>query len=150
MLKFAYGSNMSSAFLQRVVPSAQAVGRAEVLNYRVEFPYYSETYQGGLSGLTPAPGERTWGVLYRIADDEVAKLDRFQAGDDEGYTRKPLWVIDDSGELQLAQAYLPTNPAGPFEPSLRYVGLMVAGAKEHGLPTQYVARFERTLEPAKA
>ena len=99
------------------------------------------------SGLVATPGERMWGVLYDVDDAEVEQLDAFLAGDDDGYVRRSLWVLDDAGEQRRAEAYFPSSPAGPFSPSLQYLEIMVAGAKEHDLPGDYVERFERLLQP---
>lgn len=152
MLYFAYGFNVNLPFLRKFCPSARVLGRAELPNYRVDCTYVSKTY-GATADLATSPGDTVWGVLYEIPEDEMLVLDRFQAGDDEAYVRKRFWVLPDTsassgGKKLLAEVYVVREPGGPFPPSRQYLEAFLEGAKAHGLPSDYLARFEKLLQSA--
>ena len=142
VLSFAYGSNMSSAYLRQTCPSASAVGRALLPNVRIAFRRFSTDLGGGISTIQPAPGERVWGVLYEIAKAEVEALDRLEDVDKGLYLREGHLVLDQAGAWRLAQLYRVARPEGPFAPAARYLAWMQEGAREHGLPEDYVRELE--------
>jgi hypothetical protein len=44
MLHYAYGSNLSPTFIKDYCPSAKFVLKAYLLNFQVEFRFYSQTF----------------------------------------------------------------------------------------------------------
>lgn len=72
---FGYGSNLSSDFLLQYCPNLEFVMRADLPNYEVQFRYYSENRQGGISSIIEAPGEVTRGVIYSMPTAEMDALD---------------------------------------------------------------------------
>jgi hypothetical protein len=57
-------------------------------------------------------------------------------------SRQRILVVGDEGNLLEVETYRTTHPQGLFKPSKRYLGLMVKGAKEHGLDPEYVRELE--------
>ncbi|GAG43899.1 unnamed protein product, partial [marine sediment metagenome] len=58
-------------------------------------------------------------------------------------------VKDEKGNLMEAETYRTTDPKGPYTPTRRYLGLMIKGAKEHGIDPDYIKELEElyaTLE----
>ena len=47
----------------------------------------------------------------------------------------------DDGAWHEADLYRAVSPEGPYDPAVRYIGLMIEGAREHGLSEEYVARL---------
>ena len=77
---FAYASNMASEVIARLSPRHRYLGVACLADYRLAFTRRSVKGGTGVADIVWAPGEQVWGVLYEIAEDELAAIDR-----EEGY-----------------------------------------------------------------
>lgn len=142
MLYFSYGSFLDSETLKRHCPATRYVGRAVLPNWEVQFNFLSRTYKGGVTGIEPATAKLVRGVLYEVNDEELLHLDSIEGVPEGIYYRQVIYVVDESGKAVKAATYRTTNPKGPFKPTKRYVGLMISGAKEHGLDPEYVKELE--------
>ena len=142
MLYFSYGSFLDSATLKKHCPKAVYRGKALLPNWEVQFNFLSRTYNGGVTGIEPALAKLVRGVLYELNDDELLHLDFIEGVPDGIYYRQTIYVLDESSKAVKAATYRTMNPKGPFKPTKRYLGLMIAGAKEHGLEPDYVKELE--------
>jgi len=138
MYNFAYGSNMSTAYLHQYCPSAQPVMKAMLPNYEIQFRRYSTDLLGGISTIIEAPGQRVEGVIYEIPQPEIDELDILEDIPLGLYRRDTFLVLGEDGEWHHADLYRVVKPDGPFAVSARYLEYMIAGAKEHGLSDGYV------------
>lgn len=138
MYHFAYGSNLCTDFVREHCPSAAFVACAALPNFRVEFRHYSQAMGGGISTVIEAPGELVQGCIYEIPERQLRKLDAVESVPDGHYRRDGFLVLDAGGRWRRAELYRVATPTGPYLPSKSYVDLMVAGAKEHGLPPEYI------------
>ena len=120
--------------------------RALLANYRVEFRFYSERRQGGISSIVFHPGGLTRGVIYDVPEDEMLALDIVDSVPQRLYARERFLVLGEDRELHGADLYRVVRPEGPFEPARSYVELMLEGAEEHGLDPEYVERLSRLLK----
>ena len=130
MLYFSYGSFLDSETLRKHCPSAEFVSRAVLPDFEVQFNFMSKTYGGGVTGVEPAPGVIVRGVVYDVPMEELEYLDAIEG--------VPQGIY-----------YRTTDPKGPYAPTRRYLGLMIKGAKEHGLDPDYIEELEElyaTLE----
>ena len=141
MKHFAYGSNMSTDFTRKYCPSAKFIIRADLPNFHIEFRRYSEDFEGGISSIIEAPGEMVKGVIYEIDEKEILELDIVESIPEGIYRRDTFLVFGEDGQWQHAEVYRVTEPAGPYTPSRQYVDMMVAGAEEHLIDTEYTARL---------
>ena len=85
-----------------------------------------------------SPGGAVWGVLYALPKVAWPRLDTFE----EGYTRTQVEVVTTRGTRVEAGVYMSeriTDDPVPFE---WYRALLLEGAREHGLPPEYVALLE--------
>ncbi len=144
MLYFSYGSFLDFETLRGHCPGARFVARALLPNWEVQFNFMSRTYGGGVTGIEPAVGRVVRGVVYDVSPEEMMRLDEVEGVPEGLYYRQTLLVVDEEGKLLRAATYRTTNPRGPFMPTRRYLGLMVKGAREHGLDPQYIEELERT------
>lgn len=149
---FAYGSNMLSRRLLARVPSAASPVRAEVRGREVRFHKRGWLDGSGKADLVSAESEDAvaHGVLYRIAPAERELLDRAE-GLGLGY-RHEMVTVAAGGRSIEAFAYRGQPEA--IDPELRpfrwYLELVLAGAREHGLPAPYIRRLAavETIEDA--
>lgn len=135
---FAYGSNMSSARLQNRAPSAQATGRAKLYDRRLVFNKASND-GSTKANIEYSPGDVVWGVLYELDEKDLQKVDAAEGG----YKRIEVEVIIDSGDTVKAFSYVSTNIMTGCIPLDWYIDYILAGAKEHGLPQQYINELQR-------
>lgn len=137
---FAYGSNMFSRRLttKERAPSAVPIGTGYVSNRRLTFDKVSSDGSGKCDIETTSNlGDRVYGVLLKISLAEKASLDRAeQLG--RGYKEEQVQVVAPNGETYEAIAYVATRKDPALRPYHWYKALVIAGATEHKLPTEYV------------
>jgi hypothetical protein len=133
---FAYGSNMATQRLQARVPSARLVAVAQLPGFR--FVLNKRSRDGSAkANLARDPAGAVWGVLWSLDAVEWPRLDACEGG----YERVPVDVVTSSGEPG-AMTYLSTRLAADPVAYTWYRALLVAGAREHGLPAEWIAALE--------
>ncbi len=134
---FAFGANMSRAVLEkRRGMKVRRMERARVADWARAFvergvPFIEPVF----SGLVEAPGEHCWGVLYELSPEDARRLDGFEAS---GYMRVHVDAESESFGTVRAFAYASKRPVYGRRPSLRYLRLLLDGAREHGLPAEVI------------
>jgi gamma-glutamylcyclotransferase len=140
---FAYGSNMQRATLsgRRGIAPTRAVP-VRVPGWRVVFDKPSllglpEAY----ANLVADAAAHAFGVAFAISDDELAHVELTEGVAIGNYRRvevavEPLDVVPDPP----ARAYsLSSDQRDPTRrPSTRYLGVVLDGAREHGLPAHWL------------
>ena len=143
MYNFAYGSNMSTAYLHQYCPSAKAVMTAVLPNYEIQFRRYSTDLAGGISTIIETPGRLVEGVIYEIPQPEIEALDILEDVPLGLYRRDTFLVLGADGCWHQADLYRVVKPEGPFPVSPQYLAYMLAGAKEHNLSEAYIDQLKR-------
>ena len=141
LLLFAYGALLEPKRLRRRCPGAVVLGRARLPDHQLAFTRYSRSERGGVADIVPQPGVSVWGALCEVDEACLAALDEYE-GTPRAYRRETVLVVDDGGVEREAFAYA-ANKTGDFAPSRQYLGVIVRGAREHGLPEEYVQAIER-------
>lgn len=143
-LTFAYGSNMPRSRIQARCPSARALGAAELCSHKLQWHKLSRDGSGKCDIVaSDSPGTSVFGVLYEIANEDKPALDRAE-GKGAGYEEIEIDVLCGQ-ETVRAKAYRATNIDPALKPYTWYRALVIAGAKEHGLPAPYIANLETVL-----
>jgi gamma-glutamylcyclotransferase (GGCT)/AIG2-like uncharacterized protein YtfP len=140
-LYFAYGSNMESAQMERASADHRFLGAARLDGYRLEFRRRSIRWQGGAADIVPAPAESVWGALYELSDAAFAALDRKEAAG-TAYERIEVEVELDGRSVEAAAYAVIAKEPDEVPPTPDYVRSMLAGARERGVPDEYVALLE--------
>lgn len=143
---FAYGSNMLSARLKARCPSARPRGVARLPGH--ELRWHKRSMDGsGKCDVVPASSDlAVFGVVYEIDANEKPALDQAE-GLGHGYDKKDATVIL-NGVAVTVSIYFATKADPALKPYTWYKALVVAGAKEHGLPAPYIASLE-TVEASE-
>ena len=132
-LYFAYGSNMAARRMRERVDGAEARGRACLDGWR--FVADKPGRDGSAKvNIVPAPGARIWGVLWELADAQLLRLDRHE----RGYARVAVTVRAETGPLAATTYASALRGARPVLDA-GYKALIVAGAREHRLPAEWLA-----------
>ncbi len=140
-LYFAYGSNLLSARLRERTPSASPVGVARLLQYELRWHKAGKDGSGKCDVVhVPGSAGHVQGVVYQIALQEKSALDAAEALG-VGYAEREIEVhLVDKSVRSWAYMALQVDPSVvPFD---WYKALVVAGAKEHGIESNYVRALE--------
>lgn len=138
LLYFAYGSNMYTPRLLERVPSARFVDIARLPGHCLAFRKHGRDGSAKLD-LEPFEPETVWGVVYRV---DAADLDALDAAEGEGYRRENVTVATSDAFLEAITYRAKPDwltGAAPFD---WYRDLVAAGARQHELPSIYVAAIE--------
>ncbi len=148
---FAYGSNMLSRRLAERCPSASRIETAHVRGYRLSFD--KRSWKDGSAKCRmeqiDSPEDLVWGVLYGIEERDLSGLDTAE-GRGRGYEIDT--VSDEIGDGRTVSAFTYLADPGFLSPALVpfdwYVDLVVAGARENGLPREYVRQVREVYAVA--
>lgn len=137
VLYFAYGSNMFSERLRSRITSLTIIGRASLKDRKMVFNKRSKD-GSGKANLVESPGNVTWGVLYEINAQDLDTLDKIEGG----YTRVAVRLQVPDGDDVEAVTYVSEDLTNDSRPYRWYKKLLLAGAREHNLPQEYIAYLE--------
>jgi gamma-glutamylcyclotransferase (GGCT)/AIG2-like uncharacterized protein YtfP len=124
---------MDPAAMAQRCPGAALVGPARLPGYRFVIA------GAGFAGLEPDAASDVHGVIWELTTADVAVLDDYE-GIKEGLYRKAVFSIDGAPVL----VYVPAD-RGRGVPAQDYLGDIVAAARAHGLPGEYVKEIEGWL-----
>lgn len=143
MLYFAYGSNMLTERLRARVPSADPLTSARVPGRTLRFHKRSRDGSGkcNLVEASEASAE-VYGVLFDLDSDDLSALDEAEHRG-RGYERCRI-ELQVSGDPVEATAYVaqPAYVDDALRPYDWYHALVMAGAHQHALPTDYRTHLE--------
>jgi cation transport regulator ChaC len=136
---FGYGSNMSRAtFVERRGMRPSAAQPARLHGYRLCFDIPVGPGERGVANVVREPEAVVWGVVYAITGEEFERLDRTEGVPFKIYERVAVDVII-AGEVAMPALTYQSKISFPGrKPSPRYMNLLLNGAREHGLPEDYV------------
>ena len=144
MLYFAYGSNMQTEEIHRQekCPGAVFTGTGYLINRKLVFNKKS-TKWGRAANIESSYGDTVYGVVYDLTvDEESSKLDNSEGGChriDVKVRMLPDRRLVDGFTYEADQDMITSEGAVKQE----YIDLLVDGAKEHGLPDEYVVCLKR-------
>ena len=139
---FAYGSNLDpDTFLgrRRMRPLDTRVALLDGFELRFDLPVGPG--ERGVANVIARPGERVWGALYLLTAPEAERLDRTEGVHRDAYRRLDVSARTLAGETLGGFTYVSSRGREGRRPSRRYLGLLLAGARHHGLPEEWVARL---------
>jgi cation transport regulator ChaC len=136
---FAYGSNLDPGTFvgrRRMQPLEARAGRLD--HYELCFDLPVGPGERGVGNLRSRRDAFVWGVLYRLAAADCERLDRSEGVHRGAYRREPVTVLD--AEDAPIEAFTYCSPWGRAgrKPSRRYLALLLAGARHHALPANWL------------
>ena len=76
---FAYGSNLDVEQMKIRCPDSELVGESVLNGYKLAFTAESKMWGGGVADIVVNNGSEVWGVLYKISDNDLTNLDRYES-----------------------------------------------------------------------
>jgi gamma-glutamylcyclotransferase len=138
---YAYGSNMLTARMMQRAPSARVLGPAFLERFVLRWNKRSKDGSGKCSiEETGRREDFVWGVVYEMTADHKKDLDRIE-GLGRGYGERLVNVLL-RGNVVRVCAYYATSVGIGLQPYDFYRDLVVAGAREHALPEDYIHGLE--------
>ncbi|HYS47581.1 MAG TPA: gamma-glutamylcyclotransferase family protein [Xanthobacteraceae bacterium] len=131
-LHFAYGSNMSRALMRGRCPAARALGAASLEGWRFVIT------RDGYASLVRDCGALVHGVLWRLTPRDLAALHAYEQS---AYLRRVLPVRQGAARRPALVYLAPERGGGRPRPG--YQELVVAAARDWGLPADYVETLVR-------
>ena len=140
MWYFAYGANMDRRRLELHRAVKVLERRLGVLeNYRLVFDKVSSIRPTtGCANIVPAEGKRVLGVLYRIEESEISRMDIFEGVGSDQYHRERLLVKAEDNDLVEAEVYVADETREGLEPSVEYLDTILKAARESGIDEDYI------------
>jgi gamma-glutamylcyclotransferase (GGCT)/AIG2-like uncharacterized protein YtfP len=148
MLYFAYGSNMDweRITMRDRAPSAQFLLRATLPKHRLQFTRHSQKQNTGTADIVSDSGSVVWGVIFHIDDGDSDTLDSAEGVNSGAYRREQVTVFaenDSSRSLVRVRTYVVCEKKSEHQPPARwYLDHILKGARQWGLPADYVACLE--------
>ena len=143
---FAYGSNMQGATLRgrrgitwaRALP-ARVAGWRFVCDKPPLIPGMGESF----ANLVPEEGAAVYGVVFELEAEDLAHVELTEGVLIGNYRRVDVLAEPLAGAPAVTAATLVTDArASGLAPSERYRAMLVEGAREHGLPAEWIAFLE--------
>lgn len=140
-LYFAYGFNLKLESMLQKCHNPIVLGRAKLANHKVSFHGQSVMWDGAVETVVPDEQNEVWGVLYKLGAYAWDQLDNCEDARLDGtgeYFHYPVEVIDEQGAVRQASIYKKARLGEWESPSTEYLAVILQGAKEQGLPEQYI------------
>ncbi|MBY0539102.1 gamma-glutamylcyclotransferase [Patescibacteria group bacterium] len=139
-LYFAYGSNMCTKWLRDKCPSARSVGLGMAENYLLVFTKLSKD-GSGKAAIEKRGHSHTYGTVFEVNESERVLLDRAEGA---GYESEHIWIwMPSKQHKERVVTYFTKEKKKDLLPYDWYLALIIKGAKQNGLPQEYIASLEK-------
>lgn len=133
---------MLTARMQERAPLSKAVSVGQLVEFELCWNKRSSDGSGKCSVTeTGHPKHVVWGVAYEMSASDKSSLDRAE-GLGRGYGERAVKIHTQGGRLS-ATIYYATSISPGIRPYDWYRDLVIAGAREHQLPEEYVRILEK-------
>ena len=75
---FFYADNLNLSQLKRRAPEHKFLFTAYLPDHSIQFCRWSTQWRCGLASVIPSPGEKVWGAVFEITDEDLKILDDFE------------------------------------------------------------------------
>jgi len=133
---------MLTARLRERVPSVMAIGIGQLEGHVLRWDKRSWRDRSGKcdAEFTGQWSDVVWGVVFELNAEQKPALEQAE-GLGDGYTEKVVSILTEAG-LITAVTYFATDKDASLRPYHWYKALVIAGAREHGLPPSYRSHLE--------
>jgi gamma-glutamylcyclotransferase len=147
MRYFAYGSNMDPRTMRKTVAQAEVVGPGRLEGFRLEFNVYSDRWEGGAANLEPDEDGHVWGVVWKVAEEEIEALDTY-IGHPTFYRREQV-TVSVGLETEHCQTYRVAHQKGYVRPTPQYLARLRGAVRIQGLPPEALDIIEAAAMPPR-
>ncbi len=142
MRVFIYADNLHPTQLKRRAPEHRFLFKAYLPDHTIHFPRFSSQWRCGLASITPSPGERVWGGVFELTDEDLKILETFDGEVPEGAFRHlEVTVMTEEDQKELVTTHA-ANPIGKFRVKDDYLDFIRKGVMHWGLPEECLDTWE--------
>ncbi len=139
---FVYADNLNPSQLKNRAPEHQFLFKAYLPDHTINFPRWSSQWRGGLASVTPSAGERVWGIVLEITEEDLKIMDVLDNEVPEGaYRHLEATVMTEDDQKELVTFHAGTS-IGKFKPKPHYIDWVIKGVKHWELPEECVEMWE--------
>jgi len=133
---FIYADNLNPTQLKRRAPEHKFLFKAYLPDHTIGFPRFSSQWRCGLASVVPSQGERVWGVVFELTDEDVKILDQFDGEVPEGsYRHLEANVFTEDDQKELVTTHV-AQAIGKFKPKDHYLDFVAKGVSHWKLPDE--------------
>ena len=132
---FAYGSNMNFDQMALRAPSSCFISVGFIKNN--QFIINSN----GVASLIRKENSRVYGALWKLNEDDLINLDKFEGLHKQIYKRVEGTVFDSNNHQTLAQIYIASDSTFG-QPRLGYLEKIIESAKSLQFDNQYIEELK--------
>lgn len=142
MRVFIYAENLHPNQLKKRAPEHQFLFKAYLPDHTIHFPRFSSQWRCGLASITPSPGERVWGAVFELTDEDLKILDTYNGEVPEGAFRHlEVTVMTEDEQKELVTTHA-ANPIGKFRVKDDYLDFVRKGVTHWDLPEECLETWE--------
>ena len=142
MRVFIYAENLHPNQLKKRAPEHKFLFKAYLPDHTIHFPRFSSQWRCGLGSITPSPGERVWGAVFELTDEDLKILDAYDGEVPEGAFRHlEVTVMTEDEQKELVTTHA-ANPIGKFRVKDDYLDFVSKGVKHWDLPEECLETWE--------
>lgn len=121
-------------------PESTFLEAVNLAGYKFIYDGYSKTRRCSVANIVSNPDSVVWGGLFEISKDDLDVLDK-KEGYPKSYNRSIFEVTGASGDKYEAYLYFRIGK-NEGKPSADYRNIILDGAKDCGLPEEYIKELE--------
>jgi len=136
MYYFAYGSNMNHQQMHERCPGSKFIRRVILKGYKFVYDGHSKNRAGAVANIIKSKSSRVLGGLYEISKEDFTNLDVYE-GFPDNYDRMVVEIQDEENTISNVMVYF-RKWKRRGKPSMLYRKIVTQGAKDCGLPDDYI------------
>ncbi len=138
---FLYGDLLNPTQLKRRAPEHRFLSLATLTDHTIKFCRWSSQWRCGLASIVPSPGEKTWGGLFELTEEDIKIMDQFEQDVPQGaYRHLQVTIVNPHGEKELVTTYAAT-PIGKFKPKDHYLDWIHQGLTHWKFPDDVISQW---------
>ncbi len=139
MIYFAFGSNMNHNQMRHRCKDSKYISSGVLERFRFVYDGNSTRWKGAVGNIVPSKGDSVFGALFEVTEEDLDALDEYE-GYPTRYQKIEVPVVSkDRGELRAFAYFREGEKEGA--PSDEYLSTVLQGARDCGLPDQYVQKY---------
>lgn len=136
---FAYGSNMNLKQMQKRCPNAKFITVGKLNGHKFVYDGFSKRRNGPVANIIESESDFVLGVIFLVDEQDEKNLDRFE-GYPKTYDKKFCKVDGEDGSVYNVFLYF-RKPLQIGTPQEDYRNIVIEGAKDIGLPQEYISKY---------
>jgi len=139
---FIYADNLNPSQLKRQAPEHTFLFNAYLPDHTIKFGRWSTQWRCGLATVAPSQGERVWGGVFDLTEEDLKALDQFEGDLPEGaFHHLEVTVVTEDGQKEFVTTHV-ANTVGKFRVKDHYLDWIIAGVRHWKLPDECLEMWQ--------